>query len=131
MLTRNTLQALTAALAGIAALAPIQPAAAQEKPVFVYGEPQNVRVEYVRFADLDLKANAGARKLERRVGAAVERVCQFDEGLRLQPNDYFGCASESWAKAQPQIDRAVARAQALAMGDKSADIATAIAISVR
>ena len=130
MLTRNKLHTVAAVLAGMAALAPIQSAAAQDRPVFVYGEPESLRVEHVRFADLDLKAG-GARKLESRVAAAVKRVCLFDSEIKLQQSGYHACAIDSWGRAQPQIDRAIARAQALALGGQPAATSATIMVAAQ
>ena len=131
MLTRSKLSAVAAILSGLAALAPIQPAAAQDRPVFVYGEPESTRTEHVQFADIDLATSSGARKLQARVGGAVKRVCLFEPEIRLQPSDYQACASDSLAKAEPQVARAIARAQALALSGQPAAIGTAILVSAQ
>lgn len=130
MLIRK-LPAVAVILTGMAALAPLQPAAAQDRPVFVYGEPQNSRVEHVKFADIDLATKIGTRKLQSRVGRAVERVCLYEPEIRPQPSDYQECATGSWARAQPQIDRAVARAQALALSGQSTAISATILVAAQ
>ena len=131
MLTRSKLPAVVLILAGMSVIAPLQPAAAQDQPVFVYGEADSTRVEHVRFADLQLASTAGARKLESRVAGAVKRVCLFEPEIRLQPSDYQACAADSWAKARPQIDSAIARAQALALSGQPATIGTAILVAAQ
>lgn len=131
MLTRRKLPAVVLILTGTTLVAPLQPATAQNLPVFVYGESEFTRVEHVRFGDLDLASRAGARKLESRVAGAVKRVCLFEPEIRLQPGDYHACAADSWAKARPQIDSAVARAQALALAGQPATIATAIVVAAQ
>ncbi len=130
-MSRSKLSALAAILTGMAAFAPLQPAAAQDRQVFVYAEPESTRTEYVQFADIDLATNAGARKLQSRVGGAVKRVCLFEPEIRLQPSDYQACASDSHAKAQPQVERAIARAQALALSGQPATLGTAILVSAQ
>ena len=130
MLTRTKLQAVAVALTGMAALAPLQPAAAQDRPVFVYGESQDTRVEHVRFADLDLTTSTGARKLNARVGKAVERVCVYEPEDRL-PTGYFVCSADSWDRARPQIDRAISKAQALALRGEPATIGATITVAAR
>jgi UrcA family protein len=123
--------AVAVILTGMAAIAPLQPASAQDRPVFVYGEPENIRVEHVKFADIDLATKAGTRKLRSRVGRAVQRVCVYEPEIRPQPSDYQACATDSWGKAQPQIDRAVARAQALALNGQPATISTTIVVAAQ
>lgn len=107
MLNRN-MRAVAIILTGMAALAPFQPAAAQDGPVVVAGESENLRTARVSFADLDLATGAGARKLESRVAAAVKDVCLFDREIRLQPSDYAPCANDSWDRARPQMAAAIA-----------------------
>lgn len=130
-MTRSKMRAVAVVLTGMAALAPLQPAAAQDREVFVYGESDYTRIEHVSIGDLDLSTTAGARKLQSRVGGAVKEVCLFEPEIRLQPGDYHACASVSWADAQPQIDRAVARAQALALSGQPATISATIAVAGR
>ena len=59
------------------------------------------------------------------------RLCLFEPEIRLQPSDYSACASDSRARAQPQIDRAIARAQALALSGQPATVSAAILVSAR
>lgn len=131
MLTLSKVQTAAVALTALAALAPVQPAAAQDRAVFVYGEPDYTRTEHVSFADLDLATSNGARKLESRVGRAVKEVCLFEPEIRLQPSDYAVCATDSWARARPQIERAVAKAQALALSGQPAAISATITVAGR
>jgi UrcA family protein len=131
MLTRSKMPAVVAILTGMAALAPFQPAAAQDRPVFVYGEQESTRTEHVRFADIDLATSSGARKLQARVGGAIKRVCLFEPEIRLQPSDYQACATDSLAKAEPQVARAIARAQALALNGQPAAISATILVSAQ
>jgi UrcA family protein len=131
MLTRSKMPAVVAILTGMAALAPFQPAAAQDRPVFVYGEQESTRTEHVRFADIDLATSSGARKLQARVGGAIKRVCLFEPEIRLQPSDYQACATDSLAKAEPQVARALARAQALALNGQPAAISATILVSAQ
>jgi len=118
---------LVAAGAGLAT----SPLLAQERPVVVYGEPEATRTVRISIADLDLASLAGANRLQARVGGAVKRVCLFESSIRLQPSDYYGCASAAWEDARPQIARVVARSQALAMSRQPAVAASAITISAR
>jgi UrcA family protein len=99
----------------------------------VYGhEEADVRTERVSYADLNLAASAGERKLVRRVSDAVKRVCLYRDGtIGLQSNGYTICADGAWDGANPQIAQAVQRAKDIAMTGKSSIAAAAITISVR
>lgn len=120
-----------AVLSGVTAsllIATSAPAAQPERPVVVYGEPQeDFRTERVTYADLDLADKAGRRTLLRRVGGAVKRVCAFEPGLPLI-HGYYRCADGAWDGANPQIAQAVARAKEIALTGKSSIAATGITI---
>ena len=125
--TAAVLSGVTASLLLTASAA----SAAQDKAVVVYGASDNVRVEYVSYADLDLAQSKGEKKLVWRVGSAIRRVCQFDYGhIGLQDNGYYACANDARDGANPQIAQAVTRAKEIAMTGKSSIAATAITISV-
>ena len=130
MLSRKKLQAAVVAVTAMALLAPLQPAAAEDRTVLVYGPAEYTRIEHVKIADLDLATRTGTKKLKARVGDAVERVCVFEPDIRSR-SDYHACANGSWARAQPQIDRAVARATALALSGKPAAISAAIVVAAQ
>jgi UrcA family protein len=122
-----------AVLSGVTAslLVAASASAAQETPVVVYGESENVRTEHVSYADLDLAQSQGAKKLERRVAGAVKRVCLFENSsIGLQDQGYYACAGGAWNGARPQIAQAVARAREIALTGQSSIAATAITISV-
>jgi UrcA family protein len=122
-----------AVLSGVTAslLVAASASAAQESPVVVYGESENVRTERVTYADLDLAQSKGAKKLERRVMGAVKRVCLFENSrIGLQDHGYYACAGEAWDGATPQIAQAVARAREIALTGRSSIAATAITISL-
>lgn len=124
-----------AVLSGVTAsllIATAASAAGEDKPVVVYGEPQeNTRTEHVSYADLDLSQRKDARKLNLRVNGAVKRVCLFENSRNgLQDNGYYSCADDAWDQARPQIAQAVDRATQLAMTGKTSIAATAISINV-
>jgi UrcA family protein len=101
---------------------------AQNRPVVVYGEPQQVNTERVAYDDLNLAASAGRKTLYSRVGSAVRNVCDFDAiGIA---SDYRTCAGLAWKDARPQIDAALAKADELASKGESY-VAGAITISSR
>ena len=123
-----------AVLSGVAAsllIATAASAAQPEKPVVVYGEPQeNVRSERVTYADVDLATATGERTLVRRVSGAVKRVCLYEPGLaEAMDRGYRVCADGAWDGARPQIAQAVTRAKEIAMTGKSSIAATAIRIA--
>jgi UrcA family protein len=122
-----------AVLSGVTAslLIAASASAAQEKPVVVYGEAENVRTVRVSHADLDLAQTGHQRRLNLRVAGAVKRVCLFDDTRPgLQDDDYYDCASDAREGAQPQIAQAVQRANEIAMTGRSSIAATAITISL-
>jgi UrcA family protein len=132
MFTR--LSKIAAVLSGVTASLMITTSAnAQRTPVVVYGhEEADVRTERVSYADLNLAASAGERKLVRRVSDAVKRVCLYRDGtIGLQSNGYTICADGAWDSANPQIAQAVQRAKDIALTGKSSIAAAAISISVR
>ena len=101
-------------------------AQARDRPVVVYGEPQQVNSEHVPYGDLNLAAAADRKTLYSRVGSAVRNVCNFDVvGIG---SDYRTCASLAWKDARPQIEAAVAREEQLALNDGRSIAATAIII---
>jgi UrcA family protein len=105
--------------------------AAQDNPVIVYAEPENVRTERVSYADLNLAEMGDERRLERRVAGAVKRVCLFENGRSgLQDLGYYSCSGAAWNGARPQIAQAVSRAKQVALTGKSSIAATAITISI-
>lgn len=123
--------AIVAALAASASLAPSS-ASAQDRPVTIYGEAVNARTELVSFARLDLANARDQRRLKRRVGAAVERVCLRDIGRDgLQDRGYYACEDKAWDEAAPQIAEAVSRSGNLALGGGLPFAATAIRVSAR
>ena len=127
-LSAAVLSGVTASLLVSAATAQ----AAQDRPVVVYAEPQeNIRTEHVSYRDLDLALAKDQKTLNQRVGTAVRRVCYdgnhtpgVDEGFRA-------CASDSWTLARPQIGRAIARAEQLALNGQSSIAAGSIVIASR
>jgi len=80
---RRSLLALAALLAAV-------PAAAQER---------EWRSLPVAIADLDLSTDAGIVELERRVGRAVDRICDGDRA----------CRDGAWASTWDQAQAAIAR----------------------
>jgi UrcA family protein len=125
--TAAVLSGVTASLLLTASAA----SAAQDKPVVVYGQSEDVHSEHVSYADLNLAQRNGAKKLERRVAGAVRRVCFFENSqIGLQARGYYSCADGAWDGASPQIAQAVARAREIALTGHSSIAATAITINI-
>ena len=122
-----------AVLSGVTAslLLAASASAAQEEPVVIYGEPENVRTERVTYADLELANRGDQRKLNLRVAGAVKRVCLYENGRSgLQDRGYYNCSDGAWDGARPQIAQAVQRATDIAMTGQSSIAASAITITV-
>ena len=80
---------------------------AQNRPVVVYGEPQQVNIERVPYGDLNLLPHPTARRCSAEFGSAVRNVCDFNAtGIA---SDYRTCAGLAWKDARPQIDEATRR----------------------
>ena len=128
-LTAAVLSGVTASLLVTAATAQ----AAQDRPVVVYAEPQEgLRTQHVSYRDLDLASATDQKTLHKRVGKAVRKVCY--EVDRPQPGVdpvFQACAEDSWDNARPQISRAIARAEQLALSGQSSIAAGSITISAR
>ena len=121
--------AFVAALAATALLVSSS-AYAQESPVTIYGEAFNAKTELVSFARLDLSKARDQRRLNSRVGAAVERVCLRDIGRDgLQDRGYYSCEANAWNDASPQIASAIAQSGDLALGGTAS--LNAIRVSAR
>lgn len=105
-------------------------AKAEDRPVIVRAEPENVRTERVSFAALDLATAKGRKALQFRVAGAIQRVCLLDLGRDgLQDRGYYTCEAGAWERAEPQIDRAVATAERLALGGSPARLAGAVMVT--
>jgi UrcA family protein len=103
--------------------------AAQDRPVVVYGEPQQANVKRVPYGDLNLAASADRKALHSRVGSAVRSVCKFDAvGIA---SDYRACAGLAWKDARPQVDAALANADRLALNGEPSIAAGAITVTSR
>lgn len=66
----------------------------------------------VSIADLDLRTEAGASEMEKRVGAAVDSICTAPPRAALwELNDAKKCSEFAWAGARPQMDAALKKAR--------------------
>lgn len=128
-LTAAVLSGVTASLLVTAATAQ----AAQDRPVVVYAEPQeHAFAERVKYHDLDLAIESNQKTLTKRVAGAVRRVCTDANGfLRQTDSVYQDCSEDSWALARPQMNRAIARAEQLALSGQPSIAAGSITISAR
>ena len=117
-----------AVLSGVAASLFIASSASATEPVVVYGAPAETETIEVRFDDLDLARSRHEQRLNRRVAAAVRKVCDNGNGPGVRSLDYLRCADGAWDDAAPQIAMAVDRARQLASTGRSTLAANAITI---
>ncbi|WP_118856912.1 UrcA family protein [Sphingomonas mesophila] len=101
------------------------PASAATSEVVVQADAVPTRL--VRFADLDLTQAAHQAKLNRRVAIAIGEVCEGSESYASFQSD-GPCRTASWARAKPQIARAIDNARMLAANGLAPSAAVAIAI---
>ena len=111
------LRQLVYATLGCASLIAIEaPAVAQDEDIVVTRKLPPSRDRLVRavyIGDIDLKAEAGRAEMEKRVGQAVDFLCEVPspipgyEKAMTKP-----CREEAWASAKPQMEGALARANA-------------------
>jgi UrcA family protein len=106
---------IAAAMAGAAASFVFAGTSASAQQIYVQA-PVNLRVERVGYWDLNLASRAGEQRLYRRVGQAVEHVCQYDNGrwYGLGEPDYTYCSWGAMNRARPQVIGAVYRARQMA-----------------
>ncbi len=116
------------AISGLAMSILLAGAASAQEPVVVYADP--VDSERVGFADLDLDTVTGRTRLHRRVGGAIERVCDLELGRDgLQLPGYYACAGNAWGDASVQIAQAVEQSREAALSGSSSIAVTAIVVS--
>jgi len=103
-------------------------------PIVVTAKPDDIIVQRVSYADLNLASPLGERALNRRVAYAVNDLCNVAMGETSSSSNAFaykGCASAAWRGAGPQIAAAVQRAHEIAMTGTSSIAASAITVSLR
>ena len=67
----------------------------------------------VSYADLDLRTDAGVRRLDRRIRSAVELACgPISSADPAGKNDVLDCRSETLAAARAQREQVIAAANA-------------------
>jgi UrcA family protein len=110
---------------------------AKQNPVVVTGMPSHDVVQRrVGYADLNLASSAGEKTLLKRVGGAVRNVCDRAIGPGPGPGSILAgadlnCRTEAWEGANPQIARAILRAQQIAQTGHSNIAAAAITITLQ
>ncbi|MFL5239021.1 MAG: UrcA family protein [Rhizomicrobium sp.] len=113
----------------VAAVSIAATAHAESQPVTVTGQRSEYVTRYVSYADLNLASATDERVLNRRVGHAVNDVC--DEAIgRVDESNFRACTYDSWDGARPQITRAVRRARDIALTGASPIAAVAITIDI-
>ena len=130
------LSKLAAAAVTIGLFLPFASATAKETPVVVTAPPQeaDLVVRRVSYADLDLALPDGRATLHERVGFAIGDVCAeanlFDNGSPEFKSGVMKCSNRAWDHANPQMARAVQRANEIAATGWSTIAAATISISV-
>ena len=118
------------AVVGLCATAAVgqTPSTPKTSPVFVVGG--EVAIRHVSFADLNLAGKSDRKVLTHRVEDAVSDAC--DEALGPSANYYaeVGCWKSTWRKTQPQLARAVQRAQEMAATGADTSMAAVITVQV-
>lgn len=103
------------AAAGLFSLA--VPASAEEPEIVVTGKmkiPEGYEpvTEVVEFGDLDLATFEGEEELEKRVAAAVKKICwSHPKPARWQVKESEECDSFAWEGARPQMKQAIEKAR--------------------
>ena len=123
----NTLKGLALSFATMALLFGGAGLALAKDATVVAPHYDDMMTATVSFADLNLATAAGRKRLEYRVGGAVEQVCPAGFGL-IELVDTRVCTKKAWAGARPQLDLAYARAAELAATGTSRIAPVAIAI---
>lgn len=115
--------------AGLALTMAAGVAEARSAPVEVIGQ----RIEddqlshRVAYGDIDLAADSGQKRLDRRVRQAVSIVCAPLDGTNLRTKQQ-ACRSYAWQGAKPQMARAIERARQLAATGTTAIPEVAISV---
>jgi UrcA family protein len=116
----------------LAVFAATAPASAGQRPITITAPAADIPVRYVSYRDLNLAKASDELILVKRVRFAAKDVCfesvTFDSALGTAS---AACRAQAWSGAEPQIDRAVARARDIAANGWSSIAPVAIAISVR
>ena len=100
-------------LAAAGLLALTMPATAQEPEIVVKGKvnvPEGTEPvsQVVSFADLDLATREGQEELEKRVEAAIKKICwSHPKPARWQVKDSEECDAFAWDGARPQMQQAI------------------------
>lgn len=102
----------------------------QNGPVVITGHNEDLVVRRVSYADLNLTQQHGQKTLYRRVSYAVGDVCEEAVGPGGTRFESVGCSHRAWKGATPQINRAIERAQEMALYGKSDIKMAAITINI-
>lgn len=110
-------RALIMPFAVLSVAAAAAPPTAQQEEVVITGkkvppgyEPVTTKVKY---GDLNLTTERGIKELKRRVAHGVSGVCPIPPGNspHYEMKDYEACRKFAMDGAQPQVDRAIAKAR--------------------
>ncbi len=92
------------------------PALASTSPVIVTAPSEEERsTRVIRYGDLDLTVARDQKRLDRRVGGAIEDVCGMSqyhaERTITARAPYRACSNEAWTRARAAMQAAIALAQ--------------------
>jgi UrcA family protein len=99
---------------------------ANDRPIVVRGAADDPLTRQISYRDLNLASLSGERSLKRRVGRAVSDLC-FENAVMQRD---WECRGDLWRSARPQVARAVARAQEMALTGHSSIQAVAITVAL-
>jgi UrcA family protein len=126
-ITLATCAAFAVAIGGSSVLA--SPASAK-KPVVVTKSLEEIApTRRVPYGDLNLATRPGVKALYRRVGFAVNSVCEESLGPAAGFYADTSCHSFAWRGARPQIRRAIDRARTMAASGSIGTATATIAIT--
>jgi UrcA family protein len=109
------------------------PAIGKSGPIVVSSPPEDTLIRRVSYADLNLAAAPGQKRLVNRVRYAIDDFC-FQlmggmDGTFMLSTGQAQCKRASWDQAHPQIELAFQRAREIAASGQSSIIATALTIT--
>lgn len=113
----STLRQLSLSIvAGAGLLCVAAPALAQQQEIVVTGKmkiPEGYEPvkRNVSIKGIDLATPAGVSEMHKRVGNAVEAICETHRAMgKEEKRDSRLCSDFAWASARPQMDRVIRRA---------------------
>ncbi len=129
-MSRRNIKLLVAAV--VVGTVAASPAMSRPRDVIVTGSSSDLVSRTVDLRGLNLASEGGEHTLNRRVQGAVNKLCLDVVGHHLgYMEPMASCHAQSWSSAQPQVNRAIARARDIAAKGWSAIAPVAIRISIQ